>query len=288
MEKLRFTVGRPQRLILFVCAVVAGLSIATVAALMLGQTTTPRVRVVTVVQDLVGFMLPAVATAVLVTRRPADLLMIARPRLNVAALMLMALVAAVPALNFIIEWNASLPLPQELLDESAAQNRMVTLLFGDATGGSLVMAILIIGVMAPLTEEFLFRGCLQRLLGSMMPGHAAVWIAAAVFSSVHFDMSGFVPRLLLGACFGYAMLWSGSVWSAVACHALNNSLAVIAMWLQMRGAALGTEMQTYGSGSPLLVAASAVAAGAIIVLARRGRVRPSEQGTADADAGTDV
>lgn len=286
MEKLRFTVGRPQRLVLFVCTVVAGLFLSAVAALLLGQDTAPRVRIVTVIQDLLGFMVPAVVTAVLVTRRPADLLMIARPRMAVVLLMMLALVAAVPAMNFLVEWNASLPLPEAWHKAGAEQQKMVHLLFGDATAGSLVMALMIIGVMAPLTEEFLFRGCLQRLFGSMMNHHLAVWLAAAVFSLAHFDMGGFFPRWLLGACFGYAMIWSGSVWSSVACHALNNGLAVVAMWLQMRGSAVGTEMQTCGYDSPWLVAGSTAATAMIICMAWRSRVRPSQQRPADTDSGT--
>ncbi|MDE7236909.1 MAG: CPBP family intramembrane metalloprotease, partial [Paramuribaculum sp.] len=85
-----------------------------------------------------------------------------------------------------------------------------------------------------------------------------VWIAANVFSLAHFDMSGFVPRLLLGACFGYGMLWSGSLWTAVACHALNNCMAVTAMWLEEGGNAAGEQIQSFGAGSVSLIVASSI------------------------------
>ena len=42
-------------------------------------------------------------------------------------------------------------------------------------------------------------------------GHIAVWTAAAIFSLVRSQMFGFVPRLLLGAFFGYALWWTNSL-----------------------------------------------------------------------------
>lgn len=264
MEQIRYNVSRPQRLLLFVCITLVCFLAGAVMVYFIGSTTTPRVRIGTVVQDVVCFAMPAIATAVLVTRRPADLLLIRRPQAAVAVLMLATVIFAVPAMNALVEWNASLPLPDAWRARSEMQQEAVMLLFGGSGPGSLVAAVLIVGLMAPLTEELLFRGCLQRLLGGMINRHAAVWIAAAVFSLAHFDMSGFIPRMLLGACFGYGMLWSGSLWTAVACHALNNCMAVTAMWLEAGGNAAGESMQTFGAGSVSLIVASVIICAALL------------------------
>lgn len=264
MEQIRYNVSRPQRLLLFVCVTLVCFLTGAVMVYFIGSATTPRVRIGTVVQDVICFALPAIATAVMVTRRPADLLLIQRPQAAVMALMLATVIFAVPAMNALVEWNASLPLPEAWRAGSEMQQEAVKMLFGGSGPGSLVASILIVGLMAPLTEELLFRGCLQRLLGGMMNRHAAVWIAAAVFSLAHFDMSGFIPRLLLGACFGYGMLWSGSIWTAIACHALNNCMAVTAMWLEAGGNAAGEQMQTFGAGSVSLIVASAIICAALL------------------------
>lgn len=264
MEQIRYNVSRPQRLLLFVCVTLVCFLTGAVMVYFIGSATTPRVRIGTVVQDVICFALPAIATAVMVTRRPADLLLIQRPQAAVMALMLATVIFAVPAMNALVEWNASLPLPEAWRAGSEMQQEAVKMLFGGSSPGSLVASILIVGLMAPLTEELLFRGCLQRLLGGMMNRHAAVWIAAAVFSLAHFDMSGFIPRLLLGACFGYGMLWSGSIWTAIACHALNNCMAVTAMWLEAGGNAAGEQMQTFGAGSVSLIVASAIICAALL------------------------
>ena len=105
---------------------------------------------------------------------------------------------------------------------------MTRQLMGTDTIGSIIMSILIIGLLAGFSENF-FRGALQRLLSTAGRNiHVAVWLTAFIFSAVHMQFYGFVPRMLLGAMFGYMAVWSGSLWIAVIAHATNNSLVVIA------------------------------------------------------------
>ena len=48
-----------------------------------------------------------------------------------------------------------------------------------------------------------------------------------MFSAIHMQFYGFIPRMLLGALFGYALKWSGSLWLPILMHFTNNALAVI-------------------------------------------------------------
>jgi membrane protease YdiL (CAAX protease family) len=52
---------------------------------------------------------------------------------------------------------------------------------------------------------------------------------------MHFQFFGFIPRMLLGALFGYLYYWTGSLWVSAFAHALNNSMAVITAWLDNNG-----------------------------------------------------
>ncbi len=278
MENIRFNVGRGQRLVLFFCVAFVCLLAASVLVYFIGNATTPKVRVGAVLQDVIAFAMPAIIVPVLVTRRPADLLMIHKPRLSVAVLSVMALIVAMPALNALVEWNGSLPLPESAFSDAEAQKKVITTLFGGSGAGSLVAALLIVGLMAPLTEELLFRGCLQRILASVTGRDAAIWIAAAIFSLMHFDLTGFFPRLMLGVIFGYAMIWSGSLWTAVVCHAVNNCMAVIAMWLEMRGDEMGSEMQTVGASNVTLILLSCTAFGFLMWMAFRRSVSQTSCG----------
>ena len=84
---------------------------------------------------------------------------------------------------------------------------------------------------------------------STLNNHLAVWVTAFVFSFVHFQFYGFIPRLLLGALLGYALLWSGNIRYSMIMHATNNALSVLLFYLgtyvwdmtQEQIDALGTE-----------------------------------------------
>ncbi|MDE6074317.1 MAG: CPBP family intramembrane metalloprotease [Muribaculaceae bacterium] len=199
-------------------------------------------RIGAVVQDLLIFVIPAIATAMVSTRLPARLLLVDNmPRLNMLLLTLIVMLVSVPAMNMLVEWNDSVTLPQSLsaianemraMEESAQKS--VELLMGGTSVGSLIVSILIIGIMAGFSEELFFRGALQRLLSFSLNIHVAIWLSAFIFSAFHLQFFGFFPRFLLGAFFGYLLYWSGSLWLPVAAHVFNNSLVAIVQWLRQR------------------------------------------------------
>ena len=199
-------------------------------------------RIGAVVQDLLIFVIPAIATAMVSTRLPARLLLVDNmPRLNMLLLTLIVMLVSVPAMNMLVKWNDSVTLPQSLsaianemraMEESAQKS--VELLMGGTSVGSLIVSILIIGIMAGFSEELFFRGALQRLLSFSLNIHVAIWLSAFIFSAFHLQFFGFFPRFLLGAFFGYLLYWSGSLWLPVAAHVFNNSLVAIVQWLRQR------------------------------------------------------
>lgn len=98
--------------------------------------------------------------------------------------------------------------------------------------GGLIMNIMIIGILTGFAEEMFFRGGVQKLLIlSHVNNHLAIWIAAIIFSTVHFQFFGFIPRVILGAMFGYVYYWTKSIWAPTMMHALNNSIIVVFSWL---------------------------------------------------------
>jgi hypothetical protein len=97
---------------------------------------------------------------------------------------------------------------------------------------------------------------MQPLLkGILRNPHAAIWATAVIFSALHLQFFGFVPRMLMGAFFGYLVYWSGSLRLSIFAHALNNSLVVLNYWLYNRGF-LTTNLDNLGVGkSGILIAA---------------------------------
>jgi membrane protease YdiL (CAAX protease family) len=56
--------------------------------------------------------------------------------------------------------------------------------------------------------------------------HVAIWVTAILFSALHMQFYGFLPRMLLGAMFGYVFYWSGSLWLPILGHFINNGSVV--------------------------------------------------------------
>lgn len=232
----------PLAIALLFCLLVLLLVVTGLIVVLLGDKISDPVaalRICTVIQDILVFFTPAVAVAMLSTRYPATLLAVDRlPDLRITLLAVLALLCSVPFMNWIVEWNKNLSLPESLASveqmmrgmEEAAESQVRLLMGGDSVG-NLIVNILIIGVMAGFSEEIFFRGALQRLLtvGGKAP-HLMIWVAAFVFSAFHLQFFGFFPRLLLGAFFGYLLWWSGSLWLPILLHSLNNSIVVIAEW----------------------------------------------------------
>lgn len=190
-------------------------------------------------QDIFLFIFPAILTALLATRLPARLLAIRKVKSwNALLLAVATLLCSIPAMNAIVEWNQNLHLPAGLegletairnLEDSA--NAAIQTLMAGANITSVILSVLIIGVMAGFSEELFFRGAMQRLLTAQIRRPAtAIWITAVIFSVLHFQFFGFIPRVLLGAFFGYMLYWSGSIWVPIALHVLNNSMVVVSSW----------------------------------------------------------
>lgn len=257
------------------CLVVAGVVLPFIPRIV--SRPEAAVRIATVIQDILVFILPAVGMAMVVTRLPARLLAIDRwPRAIGAILGLLVLFCSIPAMNLIIEWNKGWHLPQSMasaetffrqLEDGAAAT--TGLLMNGASIPSLIVSVLIVGVLAGFSEELFFRGALQRTLGmTKMNPHVVIWTVAFIFSAFHFQLFGLVPRMLLGAFFGYLLWWSGSLWLPVLLHVFNNSLVVISEYYNsnftdINSAAQTTGLDTIGShldnpGETVLVIASVI------------------------------
>jgi len=60
--------------------------------------------------------------------------------------------------------------------------------------------------------------------------HFAIWTSAVFFSAMHMQFYGFVPRVFLGALFGYLYYWSGNLILPMFAHFFNNFVAVTSIY----------------------------------------------------------
>ncbi len=150
------------------------------------------------------------------------------------------MLCAIPAINLLADLNNRIIFPacmagleQQLRAmEEAASVLTERFLQADNLGG-LLINIGLMALLPALSEELSFRGTLQQVITnhkSQITNHVAVWLTAIIFSAIHMQFFGFIPRMLMGAMFGYIFLWSGSLWIPIIMHFTNNSLAVIAYY----------------------------------------------------------
>ena len=203
------------------------------------------------------------------------------PKMKMIGIALLIYFIAMPALNQIVYWNQEMHLP-EFLSSFDQWCRDMEKLAEEQTKGLLnttefiqtAMNILVIGVLTGIGEEFFFRGALQRgLAWCGVNPHIAIWTSAFIFSAVHFQFFGFVPRMLLGAFFGYLYWWSRNIWVNSFAHALNNSLVIISTWFINKGI-LSEKFDMVGvsdKGFPVAAIISAISVTVLILfLNRRG------------------
>ena len=189
---------------------------------------------------------------------------------------IVTMVCAIPAINLLAEVNsrfldwllANSDWSRETIEWMKAREEEATVLTerflqADSFGGMLVN-IGLMALMPALAEEMSFRGVLQGVIGERerRKTHIAIWVTAFIFSAIHFQFYGFVPRMLLGAMFGYMLAWTGSLWVPIVMHFVNNGVAVVSYQLLDAGSQ-GSEKSiadTIGAGDTWWVGVISLAA----------------------------
>lgn len=152
---------------------------------------------------------------------------------------LLLVLAFMPFNSLIIEWNSTMTLPgflsgveEWMRDKEDQLAKLTEYLTAFETFDQFVIAMVVIGIIPAIGEEVLFRGVIQRKLAEQWVNiHVAIWVTAAIFSAIHVQFYGFLPRMLLGALFGYLYYWTGSLRVAIFGHFINNGFMVLMIYL---------------------------------------------------------
>lgn len=97
--------------------------------------------------------------------------------------------------------------------------------WADRPGGGAAFVMLAV-LVAPLLEEFGFRGWVQRPVERKLGAQAAITLSALLFAIAHFQL-GYLPvRLAGGLVLGHAVYATRSIWTGVALHAAWNAGAL--------------------------------------------------------------
>lgn len=149
------------------------------------------------------------------------------------------IICLIPFLSTIVAWNADAHFPAALhgfelwaRDKETQASDLTKLLTQFNSPARLLVGLLVIAVVPAVAEELVFRGVIQRNLVRWFGSrHVGVWLAAAIFSAVHVQFFGFVPRFVLGLVLGYLYEWSGNILVSMAAHFTQNAFQLVLLYL---------------------------------------------------------
>lgn len=276
------------RILVLLCFMGAGLIVASAAAIILPHLEQGLLTMLTL-QDILAFIIPAIAAMAVFYRRPFHTMCLDKaPSMTSLLVVVTFFVISLPAMNWLVDANASMSLPSWM---SGVEQWMRTTedAAADATKQildihsviELIACVFVVGFMAGLSEEMLFRGAMLRTMqDSRLGTHAVVWIVAIIFSAIHMQFYGFIPRLVLGLWLGYLLVWTQSLWVPIIAHTLNNSTVVVFSYLTNKGIipeGYGDSLGLPAEGSlPWLAMLSLVASVCLAVWAHRHFTRGRE------------
>ena len=213
------------------------------------------------------FLLPPLCMAYLWAKAPMKWLKVDNfQSFKVSSMAILLMLVALPAINLLADINQQMALPTFLepleawmktQEETAKQ--LTEQFLSVTTYSGLIINILLMALLPAVAEELTFRGVLQRLFqGSNVSDfhtvkvpHIAIWVTAILFSAIHMQFYGFLPRMLMGALFGYMLVWTGSLWVPILMHFTNNAMAVILYFVATRAGWDMEKVDAIGTGDTL-------------------------------------
>lgn len=145
--------------------------------------------------------------------------------------------------GLLMYWNSHLILPdflsgveQWMHDMETQLMELTVFLTNFQSIPELLAGILVIGVFAGVGEELFFRGLIQpKMQVYFRSPHWGIWVTAFIFSAIHVQFFGFLPRLFLGALFGYLYHYTGSLFYPILGHILNNAITLLLVYGSNQG-----------------------------------------------------
>ena len=191
------------------------------------------------IQSLGLFIFPVFLMAFLSTSKPLEFLKLSTaPNLKQTCLTVLSMIVAMPFMDFIIQWNQAIhfpdflqPVEQWMRIKEEQANLLTEKMLEASSWKGWLFNFFIVAISAAFSEELFFRGTLQQYFSMRCRVGVAIILSAFIFSAIHFQFFGFIPRFLLGAYFGYLLYWSQSLWLPILAHFTNNAIALLQIFL---------------------------------------------------------
>ena len=241
-------------------------------------------RVLLMFQHLGMFVVPSIIFAALISFQWKKYLGFRRVNLLFGIGAIVVMISSLPIINALSWLNLQMEFPDFMsgienlfggMEDGAADlTKAIT-----STDSPWIFAfnILVVALLPAIGEEMLFRGALMPVLIKWTGNkNRGVWISAILFSAMHMQFYGFLPRMMLGALLGYLYLWSRSLWTPILAHFANNGLAVFLLFLINKGT-ISEDLDSFSpSGDDLvwLIVSIALVSGVLFGLSKYKSDKP--------------
>jgi uncharacterized protein len=197
-------------------------------------------RYILITQHISFFIIPAIIILTLMeNEHHLSLKKISMPAITEITLIVILAFCLFPVTGFTAKLNSMMHLPdwlsgveQWMKEKEDNATELIDLFMTSDTFLKMILNLMMIAVIPAVGEELIFRGVFQKIFTNMFKsGHLAIWFTAILFSTIHLQFYGFVPRVILGLVFGYLFFWSGTLWLPVISHFVNNAVPVVGGYL---------------------------------------------------------
>lgn len=212
-------------------------------------------KVFQILSQVMGYFIPALVTAAMITNRPLHLLGYkATPKWSQVGLVVVIFFVTLIFTGGLTYINHNIPIPanwKATFDKMEADYiSQVDKIIRLRSTGDFLLALVIMGMLPAICEETLFRGGLQNFLTRATKRHwLSIIIVSLIFSAAHFSFYGFLYRLFLGIVLGLLFHYSGKLWLSILAHFLNNALVITILYINStQGIPSKESMKTEVSG----------------------------------------
>lgn len=225
-------------------------------------TSANNVRVLLLLNQVGTFLVPSVLYIFLIRRLSPDAGHLSAANADWQYLLpsLLCLLLSLPLIQWMHEFNQTLPLPDWMRSRERDTEAILEQILAMGQIRDLLLNLVVMAAIPAIAEEFFFRGIIQqRLVSYTGRPWLGILLAAGIFSAIHFQFEGFLPRWLLGIFLGTAYAVSRTIWLPVALHFLFNGVQVVLHYAFTRGwTELDTQAETTDIHWSLTLLAGAV------------------------------
>lgn len=206
------------------------------------STTTGKLTITRIIISFSQFMFilfPAVVLAYLQGDKVKETFRLKAPKISVFLLSVLGIFVIQPFLQLYMYYQNkiifSLPFGQDFLKSTkelfdmleASTLRLVTAY----SMVEFIGVVIIIAITPAICEEFLFRGFVLSNLEKVTKRTAALFFSGLLFALFHFHPFNLIPLAILGIYLSFTVYHSGSIFTAIVCHFINNFISALAVYI---------------------------------------------------------